>query len=515
MMALSPVSVDEVISSLCGPKGTGEELRAIVLVLERARAAGLAGDAEALSRIKAAVAGLDPLFGEPALAFLTGDLNYYVDLIDMLRNVIDLAPLEGINQIYWSMARQIFLMRMDQGSVPNFTADVLFPFYCALVGEISRRYGANPAVWRPKPGDRRKIVLITNQFLSLQHQPTRDLLEQAAALQGGGFDVTILNTNMMPDRYYSPFVPPFAAEIEPQLNGDQVLSYEGRSFRIVSSTAPGLPAEKVLGFLAAVDEIDPDAVVSIGGSAIIADMLAAARPCLCLQTTTGHTVSLAHLVLDYGGNTPPGGDGHYAKAWRPFRLRLSLRQTSSSAAARRDYGVPDDAFACLVVGNRLDYEVSDGFLDLLEGFLAKEPRAFAAFAGPVETLPARLASRAHAGRLRCLGYVDGMVGLMTVCDAYLNPLRTGGGASALQALEAGLPVVSLASGDVASVAGPDFCVPDANAYLSRMVELAQGGTETARAAARERYAAVVRDGDNMDQLVAYIAEAQELFLQNA
>ena len=147
----------------------------------------------------------------------------------------------------------------------------------------------------------------------------------------------------------------------------------------------------------------------------------------------------------------------------------------------------------------------------MERFLDQEPRAVVAFAGPVESLPARLATRKHAARLRCLGYVDQMVGLMAVCDAYLNPRRVGGGASALQALEAGLPIVSPAAGDVASVAGPDFCVADDDAFIARLADLVRGQPGPARAAARDRYAAVLKDADNTDQLVAYIDEAQRLF----
>ena len=104
-----------------------------------------------------------------------------------------------------------------------------------------------------------------------------------------------------------------------------------------------------------------------------------------------------------------------------------------------------------------------------------------------------------------------MVGLMAVCDAYLNPRRVGGGASALQALEAGLPIVSPAAGDVASVAGPDFCVADDDAFIARLADLVRGQPGPARAAARDRYAAVLKDADNTDQLVAYIDEAQRLF----
>lgn len=498
---------------MLGPINTGEALRAVVAVLERARAVGIQDDFSAIDRIKAATATVDPVFRESALAYLTGDLTHYVQVISLVRNVIDLAPLDGINQIYWSILRQLFLMRLNAASVPRFGADVLFPFYGSLVKEIARRFDVRPTAWRAEKRNGQKVVMVTNQFLSLSHQPSRDLLAQAAALQArGDFEVTILNTNMMPDRYYSPFVPPFAADMEQSLDGDQILSFEDRTFRMISSTLPGMNAAKVAGFIDAVDKINPDAVISIGGSVVIADLLASSRPCLCLQTTSGFVVSLAPLILDFGGGAPPLGDDHYARAWRPFRLGLSLRQ-ERQPVERREFGIPEDAFAMIVIGNRLDYEVTPAFLDLLHLLMAQQPAAFVVFAGPATELPERLANHPIAPRARCLGYVNKIDGLAEVCDVYVNPLRTGGGASAMQALAAGIPIVTLASGDVASVAGPAFCVSDAEAFIARLLSLSSDLQQRAdaRSQAGRRYAELVNEGRNSDLLVSYIEEAQQIF----
>lgn len=505
--------VRRVIDGMRGPRGTGEELRAIVTVLEEARAAGLGRDPAALTAIEAGTADVDPVLRASALALLTGDPTHYAGLLGMVGNVLDLAPLDGINQIYWSMQRQIFLGRIDPERVGGFCREDLFAFYRSFVAEVGRRFSVNPVPWRGTHRTVRTAALVTNQFLSPQHQPSRDLLKQAMQLQARGVEVLIVNTNMMPDRYHSPFVPPFAAEIEASLDGRQILSYGGREFPIISSAAPGLTAAKVNGFIGAIDQADPDIVIAVGGSVLVADLLAAARPGLCLQTTTGYTVSLAPLILDFGGSTPPGGNDHYARAWRPFRLGLSLRR-NPEPLTRADYDIGEGAFLAVVIGNRLDQEVDDAFLRLIGRLLAAEPRMEVAFAGTVEALPRRLAAQAGAGRLRCLGHVDRINGLLAVSDVYLNPRRTGGGASAMQALEEGVPVVTFATGDVASVAGDAHCVADADAYVTRTLALAADGgeRERARALARNRYRALVEEGGDGEALLSYVDEAQGLFL---
>ncbi|AWK89760.1 glycosyltransferase [Azospirillum thermophilum] len=507
--ALLPV----LVARLRGPAGTGEDLKAITAACEEARAAGLGDDPALVEALDAATAGLDPILRESAVALVTGDLGRYVRILDMVGNVMDLAPLEGINQIFWSMQRQIFLMRMTPATVPDFTPARLFPFYERFVGEVARRHGLRPAARAAGAPATGRVVMVTNQLLSSQHQPTRDLLRQASLLQGEcGREVVILNTNMMPDRYYSPFVPPFAAAVEEQLTGEQLIGFEGRTFRLLSSIEPGLTAAKLQGFLSAVEAVDPDVVVALGGSVLVADLLAPARPLVSVATTTGATLSLADIVLDYGGTVPPATEGRLAKSWRPFRLGLSLRR-DGIAASRAGFGIADDAFACIVVSNRLDSEVSPDFLALLERLLDAVPRAELLFAGVAESLPGRLARSRHAARLRWLGYVERMDALMGVCDLYLNPRRTGGGASAAQALAAGIPALSLPGGDVASVVGPAFLPEDAEALLQRAVALAGDAAlmAGARAAAAARFAELAAEGGDASRLAAYLDEAIALF----
>ncbi|TWA74890.1 glycosyl transferase family 1 [Azospirillum brasilense] len=511
--------LSSVAARLCGPAGTGEDLKAIADVCEEARAAGLGADPGVMAALDSAVAGVDPILRESALAHISGDLRRFARILDMVEHVLDLAPLEGVNQIYWSMQRQIFLRRMDAATQPDFFINRLFPFYERFLGEVARRLDLRPA---PRPAgapSTGRVVMVTNQLLSAYHQPSRDLLRQAALLQGGaGREVLILNTNMMPDRYHSPFVPPFAAAIEAQLNGEQLIAFEDQRFRLISSVEPGLTSGKLKGFLAAVEAFDPDVVIGFGGSVLLADLLGSARPLLCIPTTTGTPVTLADIALDFGGITPPPEGGRFARAWRPFRLGLSLRADDGApTAARADFGLSEHAFPCVVIGNRLDAEVGAAFLALLERLLDAIPHAVVLFAGDAGALPGRLAASRHAGRLRSLGWVERMDGLLGLCGLCLNPRRTGGGASAAQALAAGVPILSFPGGDVASVAGPEFLVTDEDALIARAAALAASPErlEQARAAARARFAAVQGEGGDASRLAALLDEAVALHRQRA
>ena len=93
--------------------------------------------------------------------------------------------------------------------------------------------------------------------------------------------------------------------------------------------------------------------------------------------------------------------------------------------SRAELGLPADAFVFAVVGVRLDDEVDGRFLDLLETITA-DPRAHVAMMGRFDEFEAALAPRpALAGRVSFLGFRKDILSVMRVCDAYLNPDRTG------------------------------------------------------------------------------------------
>ncbi|CAO3357402.1 glycosyltransferase [Azospirillum melinis] len=519
-MELSAENSADAVAALCRamlrPVESASALREIESLLERLRHAPPDERAACATQLGRLTGDADPVLRLSAMAAITGDLRRYDELLDLIEPEFGCPDLDRLLHIYCCMGRQLFLMRMDGASRPGFFEDRLFPCYTRLIDAIRDRLAIAP---QPRPAGNPatgRVVLVTNQFLSLRHQPSRDLLSYAAVLEERcGREVVILNTNIMPADIHSLFVPSFASSVEPAFDGKQVIEADGRSFRMLSSTGRGLSREKIDWFLRAVDWHDPDVVVSLGGSVIVADLLAAARPTLCIPTTSGATPSLAGIVLDFGGGSRPAS-GPLAASWRPFRFLHSLigeaEPAPSRAAGRAGYGLPDDAFLCLVIGNRLDEEADGAFLAMLESLIDRAPRVAVAFAGEAGALPQRLQRSRHAGRLFHLGYVTDMADLMQMADAYVNPQRTGGGASAAEALAAGVVPVSLPVGDVSAVIGARFVVPDYAAAVERLALLAGDPAIFAEAAAeaRSRGAGRADPAEAAAALSRYLDEAVEL-----
>lgn len=260
---------------LATPPADGAELRAIGAGLEALRAELRGAGPDRVAELRSAASGTDPILLDSALGFVTGDLRHYIAMLDRCRSGLARASLDAANQLYWCVSRQLFLMSMEPESAPGFVPSNLFPFFEALVEELRRRTGIGFA---PRPASRApngRVVLVTNQFLSMRHQPSRDLLKLADTLEEQcGKEVVILNTNMMPGHYHTLFVPPFSAALESRYDGKQIVEEGGRSYRFLSSTEPGVGAEKIRWFARALEWYDPDTVVAFGGSVIMADLVA-------------------------------------------------------------------------------------------------------------------------------------------------------------------------------------------------------------------------------------------------
>lgn len=449
---------------------------------------------------------------------LTGDLYHYERILHYLLLGGDRVGPELMHYTYWCMTRQLFLGAAAPEKAASFGPCDLFRFYEALVDALARRWDLDPPRREPRSGPIRRVAVLTNQFTGDRHQPSRDCFDYASRLQDDfGLEVAVFNANTMPLRVENLFIPPWSAELAEDLDGVRVVPMFGRRVRMASFTGRAFSRDKLAAIVAAVDGYDPDLLVSFGGSNVVADLFARAdaRPVVCLPTTSGLTIALAQLVLGYdeGDHTeriPALYRAPFARRFRPFTLGFSPPPTTGDAGGLGPE-VEGAPFVFAVVGTRLDLEVSAEFLDLADAILDRCPGAVVAFAGGVEALPGRLAARRNGARMRCLGHVADIRAFYRRCHAVLNPARQGGGGSAAYAIAEGLPVVTLAWGDVASVAGEGIPVPDRDAYLERAAGLfADPGLHARQSAlSRARFATVGDRHRCVERLLAYGEEARD------
>ncbi|MBP2299095.1 glycosyltransferase [Azospirillum picis] len=485
---------------------------------ELRRGIGLEGRLALAERLEADAPIGDTIRLRSVLFLLTGDLYHYERILHYLLLGGEAVDPAQMHYVHWCLSRQLFLGIAGGEKLASFVPCDLFRYYTALVRRTTRSWRLAPAAAPLRDGPIRRVAVVTNQFTNRGHQPTRDCFDYAARLQDDfGLDVAIINVNGLPGQVENLFIPPMVAEVVEDMEGVFAMRMLGRQVKVASFTGRAFNRDKLSLIVEAIDGYDPDLILAFGGSNIVADLFAdaAARPVLCLPTSSGVTLSLAPVVLgfderDHTASIPALYREPFARRFRPFTFGYTLPPSDGD---RIETGFAEGTILFAVVGTRLDHEVTGEVLSLFDDILDRCPDAGLVFAGEVVDLPARLAKARNHGRMRCLGHVGDIRALYRRCRVFLNPPRQGGGGGAAFALAEGVPVVTYDWGDGASVSGPSFCVADRTAYVERAVALANAGAagaEAAEAAARSRFAEVGDRRRCVERLLAYGEEVRTI-----
>lgn len=127
---------------------------------------------------------------------------------------------------------------------------------------------------------------------------------------------------------------------------------------------------------------------------------------------------------------------------------------------RAELGIAEKNFVMAVIGARLDVEVTDSFCDMLEDVLEEGMQVV--FIGRFHQYYKINWKRYPKLKQysKYLGFCQDILSRLECCDLYVNPIRSGGGTSGVEALYKGLPVVTTEYGDVATNVGEAFWVKD-------------------------------------------------------
>ena len=122
------------------------------------------------------------------------------------------------------------------------------------------------------------------------------------------------------------------------------------------------------------------------------------------------------------------------------------------------YAIAGSGTTQILIGNRLDQEITDSFEQFMKKILQKSEKVDFVIIGETKDLQKRLVNNMFEKRIHYLGYCPILKGTVGALDLYLNPDRLGGGWSSMIALYAGIPVVTLPTGDVAYNVSGEFVV---------------------------------------------------------
>ncbi|EGO62292.1 glycosyltransferase [Acetonema longum] len=392
---------------------------------------------------------------------VTFDPRYFALLTDYIQN--GEITVAAKNELYWFLLHKSFAVPKIRQARNSCSMRAC---YQSLFQEWKRQV-VKHRDWLPYMNRKKKsVIILTSQFLGLMHAPTRMAMDHCISLKKLGWDVSIINVASMPHDSLSLYLyKPFVANHIPKLDHVSYIEDEADNIRyklpfrqckeILTSR---VELESVLDFIY---QVNPELVYCVGDSNLLGD--------LCSQFTTVAVLPCSFEFPVMAGSIPvifrrlceSDGEillhdnleaGDVVEATPTYRVTRQEKKFERSA-----FDVPESAFAVAIVGNRLDQEIDAPCVEELDRLLQNDPEVFLVFIGSL-TKHGELCSRfrTFAARSVCIGYQQELMAVYGMCDAYLNIPRSGGGTSAVEALVAGLPVMTLPAGDVAFAVGEAF-----------------------------------------------------------
>ena len=321
------------------------------------------------------------------------------------------------------------------------------------------------------------VIVLTDQYLTIQHGPTKTALDRCYVLKKiFRKNVFLINSGeTLTQVGQVPFFKTMVGNYNEDLLDTDTVSWKGESFSFYQCDYIMPEVEELTNLINAVKKLKPCMVVSVGGTDVLSGLINEMIPVVTVGLTqSGLVTTLTDYQVVEQRMTKEvipilekmGKDiSHIIEG----RFTFSLKPQTEHLI-RADVGLEEDNFVISVVGGRLTDEITDEFLEMLEHITEKYSNVKIAIIGVCEDIDKKIKKHPKVGEnIEYLGFCKDILSRLELCDLYVNPIRTGGGTSAVEAMFMGKPPITVNYGDVAGIVGQDF-ICDSYNEMEKIIE---------------------------------------------
>lgn len=175
-----------------------------------------------------------------------------------------------------------------------------------------------------------------------------------------------------------------------------------------------------------INNTKPYYILSIGTGSILADLCGNIVPCASMALVFSTLPKTKNKMKILGRNLYKEEKKLYIEDdIIESRFTFELKP-QKGIFSRESKELPEDRFILVVIGIRLEFEMTDGFMDMLEEVCNKG--CYVVFAGIMGNYNSLMEKyTAVSSNSSFIGYCDDILALMDICDLYVNPDRLGAG----------------------------------------------------------------------------------------
>lgn len=445
-------------------------------------------------------------------------ISYYYDISKDIRCVVNFEKIcKNINVdinirifLYWQLVRISFLNKEILNSIN------IKEIYDSILDTVNQSSDLKD-ISEIKSKNKQIAVFITNQFLSYEHSPTKILLSMIKSINDKFKEIDeiyIFNSTEMPKispcSYYKP-------SVFNHINiSDEYFYYlmklasidrcEVSYFDDIDETNS---LKKIGGMLEEIYTLKPNFIISIGGSNILADM--------CNNFADVYTYGTTR-------DTPIAKTKYLVKSLNTREIKeilindkqsiievpqgfFGLEDKYDESYTREEFEIPKDLFLISIVGNRLEEELSDEFIDICKDILTKNKDTGIVFIGGYnkECLKNKLPKDIY-NRVYTIGFKNNLISAIALSDIFLNPKRTGGGYGGLAAISCNIPVISINTGDVSELLSDEFKVSSYSEMFDLVNSIIENNDLYINMCDKTKILSNEYEGKDWDLLISYILQ---------
>ncbi|MCF2642426.1 glycosyltransferase [Roseburia hominis] len=331
--------------------------------------------------------------------------------------------------------------------------------------EINIKYTYIPVQKR----NRKRIVVMTEQLLSTYHAPSLVALNLMYILQKNlGYEVIFFacptDRGLEKELWYRSHIMKSAEYFR---NNKLTIEYRGVEFEGYQINMYPSGQKEYSMMLEIIHSWNPWFVLGLGVCNPVIDLVRKFTTLAVMEMSIECPISEAEIMIRFTRMDESKEEEYQKEISKSGQVQIfmneempALIERPEKSFTREELKLPQKDFLIAIVGNRLDIEVNDEFIQVLEQILKIEQNVSFVFIGTGQEFLEHMSKKIFEGHIYYLGYSDELMKTYGALDLYLNPKRLGGGYSGLFAQAAGLPVVTLPECDVAYNVGKDFLVQD-------------------------------------------------------
>lgn len=304
--------------------------------------------------------------------------------------------------------------------------------------------------------NKKRVVLLVEPFLGEKHAPTSRAINLYMVLKDMGYETIIISSSILElNLFYADltYEPKYMNSLT---RNTQMLSMNCFGKTIELKNYYYTNQNFLADLESAVSEVrnyNPEFIIEVGGNNILADICSKFTTVLSRSCAATLPVTLSKYVLDFFEDETILGNQVLAEQCLIKIPNVTIFQPLQEPVVRSQYNLSAEDFVIAIAGNRLDHEITEDFLAMLQRVLDKNEKVKILFIGTCHALEQRLKTNPQ---MFFSGFVESFANTIEICDVFVNPPRQGGGTGAILAFEKSIPVLTLSDCDVASYVGEEF-----------------------------------------------------------